>query len=159
MQRMILRELILFFSFFIFSTPALYAQSTVKIELKSGKVVEGTLLEEKDDYIKVSNLGVEMTYWKDEIAKVDKGEGADEDVKGHSLVGQEDLQGAGGSLPTAPKSFNDPRLLSDTKETLDSLNAMLQGMLEGQNPSKRDINFMLKKLSDLESTFNELLQK
>jgi hypothetical protein len=42
------------------------------VTLKSGKVVEGKLLEQTDKYIKIDFDGVILTYFTDEIAKIDK---------------------------------------------------------------------------------------
>lgn len=45
--------------------------ATVKIYLKNGRMVEGRLIEKTDQYIKIDAYGVGVTYYQDEIAKVE----------------------------------------------------------------------------------------
>ncbi|MBN2121193.1 MAG: hypothetical protein JW734_09110 [Candidatus Omnitrophica bacterium] len=59
----------LFMSFMYFC----YAQTIVY--LKSGKSVEGELLERTDEYIKIDFSGVKLTYWMDEVERIQLSDG------------------------------------------------------------------------------------
>ncbi len=45
-----------------------------KIYLKSGKIIEGKIFEKTDKYIKVIFEGVPLTFWRDEIEKIESTE-------------------------------------------------------------------------------------
>lgn len=49
--------------------------------LKSGKSVEGKIIEETGKYIKLDYEGVVLTYWKDDIERVDKPKKQEADIK------------------------------------------------------------------------------
>lgn len=55
--------------FLFFVSTSLYADT---ITLKSGKIVEGRIVQETDDYIKVKSSGFTLTYFKDAISKIEK---------------------------------------------------------------------------------------
>ncbi len=42
-----------------------------KVTLKSGKIIEGKIIERADDYLRIDNDGIEVMYLKDEIEKID----------------------------------------------------------------------------------------
>ncbi|MFA6282473.1 MAG: hypothetical protein WCY05_08260, partial [Candidatus Omnitrophota bacterium] len=42
------------------------------ITLKSGKVIEGKIIEDTEKYIKLDYMGVALTYWKDDIERIEK---------------------------------------------------------------------------------------
>ena len=44
------------------------------IILKSGKTIEGKIIERTDKYIKIEAYGVELTYWNDDIEKIEEQE-------------------------------------------------------------------------------------
>ncbi len=53
------------------SVSSVFAETIV---LKSGKTVEGKLIEKTDEYIKIDFQGVPLTYFKEEIASAQNGE-------------------------------------------------------------------------------------
>lgn len=57
---------ILFFCFYITAF-----SSAETVYLKSGKVMEGKIIEKTEKYIKMDYYGVELTYWMDEIDRVE----------------------------------------------------------------------------------------
>lgn len=46
--------------------------STVKIYLKNGRIIQGKLVEQKDDHLKVDLEGVTVTFFKEEIDRIEK---------------------------------------------------------------------------------------
>lgn len=52
----------------LLSLPFIYAQSI--IVLKNGNEIEGRLIEETDEYIKIDLDGITLTYWMDEIKSI-----------------------------------------------------------------------------------------
>ncbi|MBU1727677.1 MAG: tetratricopeptide repeat protein [Candidatus Omnitrophica bacterium] len=58
----------------IVNTPLVFAD---KVFLKSGKTIEGKIIEKGDDYITIDFEGVGLTYWDDEIDKVEGSPGED----------------------------------------------------------------------------------
>ncbi|MBD3245583.1 MAG: hypothetical protein GF333_01050 [Candidatus Omnitrophica bacterium] len=46
------------------------AWAETKVHLKSGRTLDGTLLEQTDQYIKIRWLGMDLTYWLDDIEKI-----------------------------------------------------------------------------------------
>ena len=46
--------------------------STVKIYLKNGRIIQGKLVEQKDDHLKVDLEGVTVTFFKEEIDHIEK---------------------------------------------------------------------------------------
>lgn len=64
-----MRKIILIFSIFLFVINSSYAKTV--LHLKSGKTVEGDLLEKTEEYIKISFLGTALTYWMDDIESVE----------------------------------------------------------------------------------------
>jgi len=66
-----LKRIIIFYSFFLCACP-LYADT---LYLKSGKVLEGKIIEKTDKYIKINVYDVNVTYFYDEISSVIKDEG------------------------------------------------------------------------------------
>ncbi|MFC1594182.1 DUF5684 domain-containing protein [Candidatus Omnitrophota bacterium] len=65
--------LILFVVFLAISSA--YAQSTVY--LKSGRVVEGEVVDQTDKYIKLAFSGVELTFWLDEVERIQFADGSE----------------------------------------------------------------------------------
>lgn len=59
------------------STPetAASSQETSKVYLKSGRVVQGKIAEEKDDYIKMDLDGITVTFFKEEIGRIERSSG------------------------------------------------------------------------------------
>ncbi|MCX5705440.1 MAG: hypothetical protein NTZ92_05235 [Candidatus Omnitrophica bacterium] len=58
----------LIFAFFVIFMTALFADTVV---LKSGKTVEGKIIEKTNKYVKIDFQGVELTYFVDEIEKIE----------------------------------------------------------------------------------------
>ena len=54
--------IVLFLSTFVFAET---------VTLKSGSTMEGRLIEETDEYIKIDFQGTPLTYYRDEIKKID----------------------------------------------------------------------------------------
>lgn len=70
---------------FVFICPA---QADI-VRLKNGKIVEGTIVKQTDKYIKIDFLGTTLTYWADEIDKIEAGkETAPGLVKGENAKGE-----------------------------------------------------------------------
>lgn len=51
--------------------PAETNRSSAKVYLNSGTVIEGDIVERKDDYVKVNTAGIVVTYFNEEIAKIE----------------------------------------------------------------------------------------
>ena len=62
-----IKRIALLAAFFLFMTTGLYADT---ITLKSGKQIEGNILSKSDDSVKIDIVGVEVTYFNDEIDKI-----------------------------------------------------------------------------------------
>ncbi|MCM8831657.1 MAG: hypothetical protein NC918_05675 [Candidatus Omnitrophica bacterium] len=60
----------IFFIFLIFVSLPTFADV---IRLKSGKTVEGKIIEKTDEYVKIDFLGVKLKYYFDEIEKLEEG--------------------------------------------------------------------------------------
>ncbi len=60
------KVMLAYFLFFVFSTLS-FADT---VTLKSGRVVEGRILENTGDYVKVDMQGIELTYWAKDIESV-----------------------------------------------------------------------------------------
>ena len=45
--------------------------SSVKVHLKSGSIIQGKKVEQKDDYIKIDTSGIVVTYFNEEIEQVE----------------------------------------------------------------------------------------
>ena len=60
---------------FLFLSLSVIPRSSVAevIHLKSGKTVEGKILEKTDKYVRIDFLGVKLTYYLDEIDHIEKG--------------------------------------------------------------------------------------
>ncbi len=57
--------------FFFFFSLFIISSFGERIYLKSGKIIEGKIFEKTDKYIKVMFEGVPLTFWKDEIEKIE----------------------------------------------------------------------------------------
>ncbi|MFH1691976.1 MAG: DUF5684 domain-containing protein [Candidatus Omnitrophota bacterium] len=66
--------LIIFCLCFLAASPS-YAKSVV--HLKGGEQVTGDIVERTDDYVRINFEGVELTYWSDQIEKIDEQKGQD----------------------------------------------------------------------------------
>lgn len=69
------------------------------VVLKSGKTIEGNLVEETDKYIKIDFEGVTLTYFLDEIDHIDKEKKDDASIF-ENTPGTEEAQAEESSLPT-----------------------------------------------------------
>ena len=54
------------------SSPAVEESKTVKVFLRDGKTVEGNLVEKTDEHIKLDILGVAVTYFNEEIERIEQ---------------------------------------------------------------------------------------
>lgn len=61
-------KIFIFLGFIILGVNSLFATTII---LKSGKTIEGNIIEKKDDSIKVDFQGVNLTYFMDEIKSID----------------------------------------------------------------------------------------
>ena len=68
------------------------------VVLKSGKIIEGKLLEETDKYIKIDFEGVTLTYFLDEIASIEKEKKLDAPIL-ENVIDKEQAQAEEDNLP------------------------------------------------------------
>ena len=89
--------LLLVLALFLFSQIC-YAQTI--IALKSGKTVEGTLIERNDQYIKINFSDVDITYWLDEVESIQLPDGTK--IIPSAKVQSQDLPLVSQTITTAP---------------------------------------------------------
>ena len=53
------------------ATPAPASGAHVKVYFKNGRVVEGKFIEQGSDFVKIDYEGVPMTYYSDEVERVE----------------------------------------------------------------------------------------
>lgn len=64
-----MKRLLLFLCIYFLAAGPSFAKST--LHLKSGEKIEGDIVERTDDYVKINLEGVELTYWSDQIDKLE----------------------------------------------------------------------------------------
>jgi hypothetical protein len=65
----------LLFGFFILGCLFFYSPAFSEIIiLKSGKTVEGRIIEETNKYVKIDSMGILLTYWRADIERIDRSE-------------------------------------------------------------------------------------
>ncbi len=121
------------------------------ILLKSGQKVEGKIIENTGECVKIDFLGVELTYYKDEIASVSNSDSSvvkDADMQMESLykayvssrnipVAPKEEQGSQPSLPALPEAKEDVKSVSASAPapSLSQLppgyQAMIQDIMKG----------------------------
>ena len=57
----------------LFAISSSYAEMIV--QLKSGKILEGDMLEKTDEYVKLIYQDIEVTCWLDEVESIQSGDG------------------------------------------------------------------------------------
>lgn len=62
-------RVLLFLCIYFLAVAPSFAKST--LHLKSGEKIEGDVIERTDDYVKINLEGVELTYWSDQIDKLE----------------------------------------------------------------------------------------
>ena len=65
-----MRRIFVLLVIFLATAPLLYAQNTT-VRLKSGKVVEGELVERTEKYVVVNFNEINLTFWMDDIDEID----------------------------------------------------------------------------------------
>lgn len=86
----LLRKLSLFFVMALFLCADSYAE--VVVHLKSGKRIKGELVVNSDEFIKVKVSGLELTYFKEDVRKVEKLPESNKDEDDEVRIGFSDLQ-------------------------------------------------------------------
>ncbi|MFH1198809.1 MAG: DUF2059 domain-containing protein [Candidatus Omnitrophota bacterium] len=119
---MLKKFILLGFLFFIFTMA--FAETVV---LKSGQKIEGKITENTDKYIKINFSGVELTYYKDQIAQIDgKGLVAVAAAPGGDLVAEAmEISGANKIIQEFVNSYN-----SGLIGAKDKVNAQAQPILD-----------------------------
>lgn len=67
-KKIILTLVTSFIMVFCFS----FSSFSAIITLKSGQTVKGTIVEETDKYVKIIFMGIPLTYWRENIASIDR---------------------------------------------------------------------------------------
>jgi hypothetical protein len=60
---------IILFTAVFFYNQVIYGEQVI---LKTGKIVEGKIIEDTDEYVKLDVEGIKLTYFKDEIERIDR---------------------------------------------------------------------------------------
>lgn len=94
------------------------------IVLKSGEIMEGTIVEETDKYVKIDYMGVPLTYWKDNIEKINK----DSSDSAKPLDSSYEDQQQGGDVVIVIKEDNS-QSVKDFVDELDSLGKDVDGII------------------------------
>ena len=71
-----MKKLIAMCCIFLFFVGICYAQKNVHLKLKSGKIIEGELIEQTAEYIKLNVSGRQLTYWQGNIESIQISDGA-----------------------------------------------------------------------------------
>ena len=142
-----MRRVIFICALLLIVTTQVQAESV--IELKSGDIIRGEIIEQTDEFIKVKKLDMEMTYWMDEIVKVTNEEEGQETSEQEELSNEQVSENIEYVALSVLGSI-DQVTLSEMGKRIGKAKALLESILKGHRPPSEDIVSAIRSLESLE---------
>lgn len=139
-----MRKILLILLFFMFVVIPIAAAQTV-ITLNSGKTIEGAIVEQTEEYVKINSLGVEMTFYLDEIATIEESQG--EAASSDEPTPEEYRQA---TYQRFIESIQEGGMLEGIGTKIENLRTILNAVLAGETPSEEKIEEGINDLNTLE---------